>query len=88
MRTKNWLARAYGFAAHDYEMWTREPHLAGSTGLSRYYDFGNGPAPESLQDETGLRRKVIGYFLLRPELARTYVAAKNSTPASARGRWP
>jgi alpha,alpha-trehalase len=76
---KNWLARAYGFAAHDYEMWTHEPHLAGSTGLSRYYDFGNGPAPESLQDETGLRHKVIGYFLLHPELARTYVVVKNNT---------
>jgi len=75
---KSWLARAYGFAAHDYEMWTHEPHLAGSTGLSRYYDFGNGPAPESLQDETGLRHKVIGYFLLHTELARTYVVAKNS----------
>jgi hypothetical protein len=60
---KNWLARTYGFAAHDYEMWTHQPHLAESTGLSRYYDFGNGPAPESLQDETGLRRKVIRYFL-------------------------
>ena len=22
---KNWLARAYGFAVHDYEMWTQEP---------------------------------------------------------------
>ena len=78
---KNWLARAYGFASHDYEMWTHEPHLAGSTGLSRYYDFGNGPAPESLQDETGLRRKVIGYFLLHPELARTYVVENNTQPA-------
>jgi len=47
---KDWLARAYGFATRDYEMWIHEPHLAGSTGLSRYYDFGMGPAPESLQD--------------------------------------
>jgi alpha,alpha-trehalase len=78
---KEWLARAYGFAAHDYEMWTREPHLAGTTGLSRYYDFGSGPAPESLQDETGLRRKVTGYFLLHPELAGTYVVVKDSTQA-------
>jgi alpha,alpha-trehalase len=76
---KNWLARAYGFAARDYEMWMREPHLAGSTGLSRYYDFGMGPAPESLQDETGLRRKVTGYFLLHPELSRAYVLMKGST---------
>src|ERR1700719_4733155 len=26
---KDWLARAYGFAARDYEMWMRDPHLAG-----------------------------------------------------------
>jgi len=78
---KDWLARAYGFASRDYEMWMREPHLAGTTGLSRYYDFGNGPAPESLQDETGLRRKVIGYFLLHPDLSRTYIAEDNPQPA-------
>jgi alpha,alpha-trehalase len=75
---KDWLARAYGFAARDYEMWTREPHLAASTGLSRYFDFGNGPPPESLQDETGLHRKVAGYFIIHPELARTYVVVKGS----------
>ncbi len=84
---KEWLARAYGFAARDYEMWTREPHLAGSTGLSRYYDFGSGPASESLQDETGLRRKVAGYFLLHPEIAQTYVVVKDSNqpPQEAAG---
>src|ERR1700733_8982270 len=74
---KDWLARAYGFAARDYEMWTREPHLAGSTGLSRYYDFGNGPAPEGAQDEAGLHRQVAGYFVVHPELARTYVVVKD-----------
>src|SRR5579863_10166350 len=78
---KDWLARAYGFASRDYEMWMREPHVAGATGLSRYYDFGNGPAPESLQDETGLRRKVIGYFLLHPDLSRNYVSEDNPQPA-------
>ena len=80
---KDWLARAYGFASRDYEMWMREPHLAGTTGLSRYYDFGNGPAPESLQDETGLRRKVIGYFLLHSDLSRTYVV--EGQPAASAG---
>src|SRR5712671_3747030 len=53
-----WLERAYGYAARDYSLWTREPHLAGTTGLSRYYDFGNGPAPESMKDETGHYRQV------------------------------
>jgi alpha,alpha-trehalase len=68
-----WLEHAYQLAVQDYQLWTHEPHLAGSTGLSRYYDFGNGPAPESLQDEVGLRRKVAGYFLLHPDLEKTYI---------------
>jgi alpha,alpha-trehalase len=58
-----WLAKAYGYARKDYEMWTREPHLAGSTGLSRSYDFGEGPVPEGLQDESGFYRGVAAYFL-------------------------
>src|SRR5260221_984767 len=48
-----WLARAYEYAKRDYALWTHEPHLEGSTGLSRYYDFGNGAASESVKDETG-----------------------------------
>src|SRR6059036_1220537 len=66
-----WLERAYSYAAKDYEMWNREPHLAGSTGLSRYYDFGNGPAPEAIKDESGFHRKVAAYALLHPEWGRT-----------------
>ena len=61
-------------------MWTHDPHLAGSTGLSRYYDFGNGPAPESLKDETGHYRQVAAFFLARPDLARNYLV-----PASQDG---
>ena len=61
-----WLEKAYGYASKDYETWNREPHIAGSTGLARYYDFGNGPAPESLKDEAGIHRKVASYFLLHP----------------------
>ncbi len=64
------LEKGYQFASKDYEMWNREPHLAGDTGLSRYYDFGNGPAPESLKDETDVYRKVAGYFLLHGEGAQ------------------
>ncbi len=64
-----WLAKAYGYAGKDYEMWTREPHLAGSTGLSRYYDFGEGPVPEGLQDESGFYRGAAAYFLSHPDAA-------------------
>jgi alpha,alpha-trehalase len=69
-----WLEKAYGYAARDYSLWTREPHLAGSTGLSRYYDFGNGPAPESLKDETGHLTQVAAYFLAHPGGGRGYLA--------------
>lgn len=41
-----WLAHAYPLAVRNYEIWTRKPHLAGDTGLARYFDFGHGPAPE------------------------------------------
>jgi len=70
---RQWLAHAYEIAAHDYENWVRDPHLADNTGLSRYYDFGAGPAPESLQDEAGVYRRVTGYFVTHPDYAKTYV---------------
>jgi len=82
-----WLERGYQFASKDYEMWNREPHVAGDTGLSRYFDFGNGPAPESLKDETDFYRKVASYFLLHWE-GRNYVAdmsgGKSETPSPER----
>src|SRR5437588_5089750 len=61
-----WLSRAYNFASKDHDTWVREPHLAGDTGLSRYFDFGEGPVPEGLQDESGYYRKVAAYFLGHP----------------------
>lgn len=78
---KKWLERAYGYAAKDWEMWAREPHLAGDTGLARYYDFGDVPAPESLKDETDHYRKVASYFLNHPEQDHGYLVRK---AASAR----
>jgi alpha,alpha-trehalase len=70
---KAWLERAYADIDKDYGMWTRPPHLAGETGLSRYYDFGEGPPAEAVQDETGFYRKVAQYFFLHPAQADDYV---------------
>ena len=53
-----WLERAYGYAKRDHQMWLRPELLAGDTGLSRYFDFGEGPAPESLKDEVDHYRQV------------------------------
>ncbi len=63
-----WVERAYSYVERDHAMWTREPHLAGTTGLSRYYDFGEGPAQESLQDEGDIFRQVAAYFLVHPSV--------------------
>ncbi len=70
---RTWLEKAYSDLQKDYEMWTREPHLAGQTGLSRYYDFGEGPPAEALQDESGFYRKVAQYFFFHPGEADGYV---------------
>jgi alpha,alpha-trehalase len=64
-----WLQRAYDYAAKDYQLWVHEPHLAGSTGLSRYFDFGDGPVAEGLQDETGYYKNVAAFFLTHPDRA-------------------
>jgi alpha,alpha-trehalase len=77
-----WLERAYGYAVRDHELWTREPHLAGSTGLSRYYDFGEGPAPESLKDETGHYRQVTAFFVTHPEFDRDLLIRKAADQSS------
>jgi alpha,alpha-trehalase len=68
-----WLTKAYADLEKNYEMWNRDPHLAGETGLSRYYDFGEGPPAEAVQDETGFYRKVATYFFFRPAQADDYI---------------
>jgi alpha,alpha-trehalase len=77
---KAWLERAYANLDKDYGMWTRDPHLAGDTGLSRYYDFGAGPPAEAVQDESGFYRKVSQYFFLHPAEANDYVV--ETTPGA------
>jgi alpha,alpha-trehalase len=62
-----WLERAYEYAVRDHALWLRSEHLAGNSGLSRYFDFGEGPAPESLKDEADHYRQVAEYFVEHPE---------------------
>ncbi len=46
-----WLSAAVPAIEKYYRYWTSEPHLTPATGLSRYYDLGEGPAPEVLSAE-------------------------------------
>jgi alpha,alpha-trehalase len=41
-----WLEKSYPYIQRDYELWMHGEHLAGDTGLSRYFDYGQGPVPE------------------------------------------
>ncbi len=64
---RQWIADALPAIESYYQYWISEPHLTGSTGLSRYFDAGEGPAPEviaSESDPSGLTHydRVLEYF--------------------------
>jgi alpha,alpha-trehalase len=80
-KDRDLLEKGYRWGAKDYEMWIHDPHLVGDIGLSRYYDFGSGPAPESLKDETNFYRRVAAFFLLHAE-GRNYLVERDKTQSS------
>jgi alpha,alpha-trehalase len=68
-----WLRKAYEHAVTDYRFWTSPPHLAGSTGLSRFYGLGEGPVPELGAATDQYYEAVAHYFLLHPEGSKPYL---------------
>ena len=50
-RARQWLEAAIPQVEAYYRYWTSEPHLTPATGLSRYFDMGEGPAPEVVAAE-------------------------------------
>lgn len=84
---RNWLGRAYGYIVRDHTMWTTGKKLAGKTRLSRYFDYGSGPVPESFGHEDNYYDAVARWFLEHPaEMAGHVVegAEAGKLPAS----WP
>lgn len=82
-----WLEKAYPYAVRDHRFWTRSPHLAGDTGLSRYYDFGNGPVPE-MADSPGYYREVARHFLASPRETGSYLVRSGDKPRDAQAIGP
>jgi alpha,alpha-trehalase len=68
-----WLAKAYDYAVRDYRQWTAPPHLAGDTGLARYFDRGAGPVPEIVDDPSHYYRGVAQYFLTQGAAGARYL---------------
>jgi alpha,alpha-trehalase len=53
---RDWLKSALPAITKYYDVWAKEPHLTPETGLARYFDLGEGPAPEVVsaeRDSTG-----------------------------------
>jgi alpha,alpha-trehalase len=46
-----WLRGMLPAVERYYQFWTEDPHMDKVTGLSRYFDRGDGPAPEVIADE-------------------------------------
>jgi len=65
IHARAWLARAYTLAQKDYSTWERPEHKAGSTGLSRYFDYGSGPVPE-MADDASYYIDVIRWLIAHP----------------------
>jgi alpha,alpha-trehalase len=63
-KDKKWLADAVPMIEKYDDFWMKGPHLTAETGLSRYWDFGEGPAPESVSAERDAQGKTH-YDLVR-----------------------
>jgi alpha,alpha-trehalase len=68
-----WLEKAYQYAVRDYSEWNEAPHLAGDTGLSRYFDHGTGPVPEIQGDPSHYYKEVADFFLAHGGSLDSYI---------------
>ena len=76
-----WLQHAYPLAVRNYEIWTRKQHLAGDTGLSRYFDFGDGPVIEAQNSDYYVG--VIRWLLAHPSQNPGYLIKAPQHPDEA-----
>jgi alpha,alpha-trehalase len=82
---KQWLSRAYGYAQRDYTLWTSPIHRAGTTGLARYYDLGQGPVPEQA-DDSSYYPDVIRWLLAHPNDHPEYLVTSPAKPSAAQAK--
>jgi alpha,alpha-trehalase len=62
-----WLAKAYPYVERDYKLWITAEHTAGDTGLSRYFDYGQGPVPEISEMHDPYYRDVFTHIQASPQ---------------------
>ncbi|WP_077555420.1 trehalase family glycosidase [Rhodanobacter sp. B04] len=76
-----WLAQAYPLAVRNHDIWTRTEHLAGDTGLARYFDLGSGPVLEAR--DADYYRGVIKWLLAHPSENPGYLVKASRHPDDA-----
>ncbi|HWU75603.1 MAG TPA: trehalase family glycosidase [Rhodanobacter sp.] len=76
-----WLAQAYPLAVRNHDIWTRTEHLAGDTGLTRYFDLGHGPVLEAR--DADYYRGVIKWLLAHPSEDPGYLVKASKHPDDA-----
>jgi len=81
---REWLEKAYGYAVRDYEQWAQAPHLAGDTGLSRYFDHGEGPVPEIIGGPHNYYRGVAQFFFVHGGPNERYLIKVDSASPSTK----
>ncbi|MBV8833299.1 MAG: trehalase [Acidobacteriaceae bacterium] len=67
---RKWLTEAIPEIEKYYQIWVNEPHLTPETGLSRYFDTGEGPAPEVVSAERNTEGKT--HYELVKEYFKTH----------------
>jgi alpha,alpha-trehalase len=67
---RRWLQEAWPAIESYYRYWTTGSHLTAETGLSRYYDSGDGPAPEVVSAERDQKGRT--HYELVKEYYRTH----------------
>jgi alpha,alpha-trehalase len=77
-----WLDHAYAAAEKDYQTWLRPEHRAGSTGLARYFDYGEGPVPETADDST-YYQDVLHWLLAHPAEKADFLVKGSAQPDPA-----
>ena len=82
---RKWLAESVPAIESYYRYWTGEPHLTPATGLSRYFDMGEGPAPEVVASEVDKKGR-NEYHLLRSYFRTHHVTDYDGASITTRRR--
>jgi alpha,alpha-trehalase len=74
----DFLRESLPYLLRDHNLWVTAPHLDPTTGLSRYFDLGQGPVPE-MGDDSTYYTTVTHWLLAHPSAANATYLEKSAT---------